>query len=691
MPPAGSRAAVLARFSSDMQNPRSADDQIREAVAYCHRQGWIVVLTEKDEARTGRTTAGRTGYYNVMACAEAGECDVVVIESVSRMAREAADMLMTARKLSELGVVICTTGGGVLSGFELVIRAQVAQEQSEEKAQQVIRGQRGAASRGKVMGGVAYGYDLLDEPDADGHTRIRNEETAPIVERIYEDIAAGMSTHAICNALNAEGVAPPGGGKLWRPKAITGNPHLRTGIGRNPLYVGKLVYGKTQSKLISSTGQTKVTPGLVGDQVVYDVPHLRIVSDELWHTVQDILDNRTNPIPNRTRHPTYVFSGLIHCGCCGQSFPMVSRKLGCEGRRQGTGCKNRRRVSREELQDAVLGGLKARILQPHILDLYLDEYRREVAKAAMDQASRLVGSQTRLQDLDVEIENIMKVIRSGSAGPGAQLLHQELDRLGTVRKQIERQASRPPASSPLSLETDAVIARLGSLLDDLGNALTGPERDAARARDIIRSFITKISVVPLEVEGREDGRGVGPVRITVEGSLTQLLDQASADRMIQRRESTSATLGLPNVPFSFYADITKEDADTVGGVYADVAVFSRLLDDADAPVARQDIVNALHTPDHNPTAEEIAVLRRRADNAIAHLVNADLIRSVMVWYGYKGWVWTDREVTDQEWIDRGKQPRPEPPIGIIPMKAPEAFVVVVGPPEAAPDEGDQQD
>ena len=51
-----------------------------------------------------------------MACAEAGECDVVVIESVSRMAREAADMLMTARKLSELGVVICTTGGGVLSG-----------------------------------------------------------------------------------------------------------------------------------------------------------------------------------------------------------------------------------------------------------------------------------------------------------------------------------------------------------------------------------------------------------------------------------------------------------------------------------------------------------------------------------------------------------------------------------------------
>lgn len=398
MPPAGSRAIVLARFSSDLQNPRSADDQIREGVAYCERQGWIVVRTEKDEARTGRTTVGRSGYYNVMAAAEAGECEVVVIESVSRMARDAADMLMAARKLSEFGVVICTTGGGVLSGFELVIRAQVAQEQSEEKAQQVIRGQRGAASRGKVMGGVAYGYDLLEEPDAEGHTRVKNND-ATHVERIYEDIAAGMSTTAICNALNAEGVPPPGGGKLWRAKAITGDPNLRTGIGRNPLYVGKLVYGKTQSKLISSTGQTKVTPGNVGDQVIYDLPHLRIVSNELWQTVQDILDNRTNPIPNRTRHPTYVFSGLIFCGCCGNSFPMVSRKLGCEGRRQGTGCRNRRRVSREELQDAVLDGLKTRILQPHILDLYLDEYRREVAKAVKDQANRQAGSQVRLQDI----------------------------------------------------------------------------------------------------------------------------------------------------------------------------------------------------------------------------------------------------------------------------------------------------
>ncbi|GEM_PF-4430034 len=56
----------------------------------------------------------------------------------------------------------------------------------------------------------------------------------------------------------------------------------------------------------------------------------------------------------------------------------------------------------------------------------------------------------------------------------------------------------------------------------------------------------------------------------------------------------------------------------------------------------------------------------------------------MVWYGYKGWVWNDREVTDEEWIERGKQP-----IGIIRIGAPEAFVVVVVPPGAMPDDDEQ--
>jgi len=48
----------------------------------------------------------------------------------------------------------------------------------------------------------------------------------------------------------------------------------------------------------------------------------------------------------------------------------------------------------------------------------------------------------------------------------------------------------------------------------------------------------------------------------------------------------------------------------VSGLYGDVAVFSRLLDDAEVPVARQEIVTELHAAKGDP-ADEVAVLRQQ--------------------------------------------------------------------------------
>lgn len=688
-PPPGSRAACLGRFSSNLQNPKSALDQLREAEDYCVHQQWIVVMRECDEAKTGRTTVGRTGFYNVIAAAEAGLIDVIVVEDVSRMARDATDLMIAARKLNEAGVVLCITGKGPISGLELVLRAQIAQEEAEAIAYRVKRGQRAAARDGRVVGGVAYGYELLAVPDKHGSKRAIDKVEAEIVRRIYKDILAGVSTHAICSALNGEGKKPPSG-KLWRPKVITGHPGTMTGIGRNPLYIGRLVYGKTNTRLIASTGKTTVTPGPVSEQIAIEVPHLRIIDDDLWLAVQDVLDERSTrlldengkPVPNRAKAPPYLFSGLLRCGECGHSYNMVSRHLGCEGRRQNAGCTNRRRVNREELQDAVLIGLKERLLQPHLLDLYLDEYRREIDGAIAEQTERTESLAARLKTIDNEIANLTEVAKAGSGAGGdfaATHLFQELQKLGAQRKQLEREA-RIPAPTPISMDTDAVVARLHALMDDLNAALAGPERDAARARDIIRSFITRIDIRPLD-DDKPDGRGIGPVHVTVHGSLTELLQQSSPDRMIQRRGGTFTTLNHPTVAFKYYVEITGKETETVGGRFADIAVFSRLLDDADAPVARATLALALHDGPGFPSAAQLKSLRLRADNAMTHLIEMGRIRRV----GddpRTGWVWSDRNINDEEWLRRAKAP-PEPPIAIVRITPPEAFVVVIGTSEDA--------
>lgn len=691
-PPPGSVALIYGRHSSDQQNPLSADDQNRNNAQYCERQSWPVGGRFKDEAITGRSTAKRHGYYSLMAAAEAGPCDVIVMEDLSRLGRDAAELHIAARKLREANVVICTPSGGVMSPLELAIRAQMAEEYSADLALRVKRGHASAARKGRVIGGIAYGYRLVAPGQGadDGAMSERPIEElrevdlhqARIIIRIFEDYIAGVSTHAICAALNQEGEPGPGG-KLWRPRSITGDKHLMTGLLRNPLYIGRLVYGKSNSRLISSTGKVVVTPGPSSDQIVADVPHLRIVSDELWEAAQARLEALSAAIPNRSRHATYLTSGLVFCGSCGKTFSIVGVNLGCTGRHFGTGCTNRRRVAREDIERAVLQEWPEKLFNPPILDLYLEEYRRELEKATADYATRGASLETRRQELDRQIANVLAQVRAGASGYAAEVLNEQLNELGAQRKQLDREFRKPPPESQMSFETDAVIERLQVLLSDLSAALAGPERDAARARDIVRSIIQRITISPLETDDKPDARGAGPVRVTVEGSLTALLGHASVDRVIQRRGSGSATLDLPTVTFRYYVDVTKKNSATVEGLYSDVAVFSRLLDDAYIPVGTSALMDALRDPGDDPSPAELHIIDLRARRAIAHLNNAGAIRSVRL-ADAAGWVWADLAISDEQLRERARQPRqPAAPIGIVRMGAPEAFVVVVSQPNPA--------
>ncbi len=104
-----------------------------------------------------------------------------------------------------------------------------------------------------------------------------------------------------------------------------------------------------------------------------------------------------------------------------------------------------------------------------------------------------------------------------------------------------------------------------------------------------------------------------------------------------------------------------------------------MLDDADVPVAKGDIVKALHNLERSPLREELDLLQARAANAIRNLSKGRSIRSVRISAGNAGWVWQDSAISDDEWRRRASNaPRPEPPIGIVRVIAPTAHVVLIG-------------
>lgn len=85
------RAAIYARFSTDMQRDDSIDDQMRSCRDYAARQGLTVVETYSDRAISGASLM-RSGIQKLMRDARAGGFDIVVSEALDRLSRNQADI-----------------------------------------------------------------------------------------------------------------------------------------------------------------------------------------------------------------------------------------------------------------------------------------------------------------------------------------------------------------------------------------------------------------------------------------------------------------------------------------------------------------------------------------------------------------------------------------------------------------------
>lgn len=85
------RAAIYARFSTDLQDDRSIEDQIAICREYAGRHDLVVVETYEDRAASGASVVNREGVHRLLAAAKAGMFDVVIAELMSRVGRDQED------------------------------------------------------------------------------------------------------------------------------------------------------------------------------------------------------------------------------------------------------------------------------------------------------------------------------------------------------------------------------------------------------------------------------------------------------------------------------------------------------------------------------------------------------------------------------------------------------------------------
>jgi site-specific DNA recombinase len=136
------RAAIYARFSSDLQSDRSVEDQITLCREVCAREGMAVVSTFEDRAVSGASAVNRPGFRAMMQAAEARMFDCLVAEDVDRISRDQGDWHAARKRLDFLGITIHTAGGkvGKLDG---ALRALMGEMFIENLALHTRRGMDG--------------------------------------------------------------------------------------------------------------------------------------------------------------------------------------------------------------------------------------------------------------------------------------------------------------------------------------------------------------------------------------------------------------------------------------------------------------------------------------------------------------------------------------------------------------------
>ncbi|MCH5250564.1 MAG: recombinase family protein, partial [Lachnospiraceae bacterium] len=199
--------AAYCRVSTDKEDQLNSLDAQRAFFAeYTQRTGDNLVRLYADEGISGTKIKNRKEFLRMMADAEQGVFNMVVVKDISRFARNTVDLLQNIRKLKSLGIETqfltanMTSMGN--SEFVLTIFGALAQEESANTSKRVKFGKKINAEKGKVPN-IVYGYDKII---GDYFNLEINKQEALVVGQIYSwYLQEGYGAAKIAGMLNKKG------------------------------------------------------------------------------------------------------------------------------------------------------------------------------------------------------------------------------------------------------------------------------------------------------------------------------------------------------------------------------------------------------------------------------------------------------------------------------------------------------
>ncbi|WP_028748009.1 recombinase family protein [Rhizobium mesoamericanum] len=487
------RAAIYARYSTDLQNDKSVEDQIELCREHAKRQGFTIALEFFDKAKSGASMFGRPGIASIMQASERQEFDVLVAESPDRISRDMADLAHVHKTLQFRRIDINCVNGGQMDTMSIGLHGIVGQMQREEGARKVRRGMTGVVRSGRNAGGKAYGYQPIIGKK--GELEIVEEE-ASVVRRIFEAYVAGIAPRSIAAALNSDGVPAPRG-KQWNASTINGNGQRGNGILRNPIYAGRIVWNRVHMVKDPSTGRrvSRINDAEKLEEV--DAPHLRIIDEDLFQAAAARKEATGGAHARNIQKNKRLLSGLLKCGACGGGLSIVGAdrsgpRVVCSTHKESGSCENNGRYYVEKIERDVIERLRGMFADTAVIDLYVEEYKAESKRIAAERRNSRGAKETALADVQGQIARVLEQVAKGTIDEDDVLAILPGLKSERSRLKVELEAEEPPTNI-IEIKPKAVEKfreDLESLAETLSNRGAEPSMVMAKSfREVVSSVV----------------------------------------------------------------------------------------------------------------------------------------------------------------------------------------------------------
>jgi site-specific DNA recombinase len=505
--------AIYARVSSERQKEeKTIESQTSALKEFAHAENYVVPESWvfEDEGYSGATLA-RPGLERLRDLVSEGQVEIVLVYSPDRLSRRYAYQVLLLEEFARQGVEVRFLKGnaGQTPEEQLLVQFQgmIAEYERAQITERCRRGKRHRAKTGSVnvLSGAPYGYRYLKKTDGSDSCYVIDENEVPVVRQVYQWYTEeGLSIGAIARRLTEQGVPTRRGKARWERSVVWA-------MLRNPAYIGRAAYGKTESAerrritrpLRQKGGFSKRCRAhreRPREQWI-EIPVPALISEPTFARAQERLAQNQRLSIKNTREIT-LLQGLLVCGECGYGLYRTStrtskrhrakyyRCLGSDRWRQlmKTPC-TCRPIRVEDVDEAVWIQVKRLLEDPLLVRAELERRRDEGLRTnPIEQRRQRV--QHDIQRVNQQIDKLLDAYQEGLLGLG-ELRH----RMPTLRKK-QAAAQKELENAHWQALADEQLRQLDQSLETFLGRLKQSARNltVADKQKIIRLLVKEIIV-----------------------------------------------------------------------------------------------------------------------------------------------------------------------------------------------------